>query len=141
MAAPQRDRLNTALLGRYAIERELGSGGMATVFLADDLKHRRRVAIKVLRPDVAAAIGPERFLREVAISAQLNHPHIVALYDSGEAGGFLYYVMPYVAGESLRHRLRRVHMRPRAGTCSPTPSSRRARGRAASCTRRRSGAA
>ena len=100
-------RLRAALAGRYTIDRELGRGGMATVYLADDVKHRRQVAIKVLRPELAALLGPDRFLREVEIAAQLNHPHILALYDSGEAGGFLFYVMPYVTGESLRHKLER----------------------------------
>src|SRR5207244_10499588 len=101
------ERLNAALAGRYAIERELGSGGMATVYLADDMKHHRKVAVKVLRPELASAIGPDRFLREIEIVAKLNHPHILALYDSGEADGFLFYVMPYVKGESLRHKLER----------------------------------
>ena len=112
MAALQRERLNAALAGRYAVERELGSGGMATVFLADDLKHHRPVAIKVLRPELAAVLGPDRFLREVAIAAQLNHPHIVALYDSGEADGLLFYVMPYIKGESLRAKLTREKQLP-----------------------------
>src|SRR3989475_2804405 len=80
---------------------------MATVYLAQDLKHGRRVAIKVLRPDLAAALGPERFLREIETAARLNHPHILPLHDSGEADGFLYYVMPYVEGESVRDRLNR----------------------------------
>jgi len=101
------DHLSTALSDRYRIERELGAGGMATVYLARDLKHEREVAIKVLKPDLAAAIGPERFLREIKITAQLNHPHILPLLDSGESDGFLYYVMPYVQGESLRDRLNR----------------------------------
>jgi serine/threonine protein kinase/Tfp pilus assembly protein PilF len=105
-------RLRAALAGRYAIERELGRGGMAIVYLADDLKHRRRVALKVLRPEVAAVVGPERFLREVEIAAGLNHPHILALYDSGGADGFLFYVMPYVEGESLRHKLEREKQLP-----------------------------
>jgi serine/threonine-protein kinase len=100
-------RLRAALANRYTIERELGAGGMATVYLADDVKHHRKVAVKVLRPELAAALGPGRFLREVEIAARLNHPHILALYDSGEADGFLYYVMPYVAGESLRQKLKR----------------------------------
>jgi serine/threonine-protein kinase len=99
------DRLNAALSDRYAILRELGQGGMATVYLAQDLKHRRQVAVKVLRPELAATIGAERFLREVDIAANLQHPHILALYDSGEADGFLYYVMPYVEGHTLRQRL------------------------------------
>jgi TolB-like protein len=101
------DRLRTALSNRDAIERELGSGGMATVYLAQDLKHRRQVAIKVLRPELTATLGPERFVREIEIAANLNHPHILALFDSGEADGFLYYVMPFVEGESLRDRLKR----------------------------------
>lgn len=85
----------------------LGAGGMATVFLAQDLKHRRWVAIKVLRPELAATLGAERFVREIEIAANLTHPHILPLHDSGEAGGFLYYVMPYVEGESLRDRINR----------------------------------
>ncbi len=105
-------RLTTALADRYAIERELGAGGMATVYLAEDLKHHRQVAVKVLRPDLAATLGPERFLREVEIAARLQHPHILPLHDSGEADGFLYYVMPYVEGESLRDRLNREHELP-----------------------------
>jgi len=100
-------RLTQAFADRYRIERELGQGGMATVYLAHDLKHDRRVAIKVLRPELAATIGPERFLREIHIAAQLQHPHILPLLDSGEAAGFLYYVMPFVEGESLRDRLAR----------------------------------
>ncbi|HET7038787.1 MAG TPA: serine/threonine-protein kinase [Gemmatimonadales bacterium] len=94
-----------ALAERYALERELGSGGMATVFLAQDRRYERAVAVKVLRPDVAAAIGAERFLREIRITARLNHPHILPLLDSGDAAGLLYYVMPYVGGGSLRTRL------------------------------------
>jgi serine/threonine-protein kinase len=101
------DRLEAALADRYQIEGELGSGGMATVYLAEDLKHHRSVAIKVLRPELAASLGAERFLREIEIAAKLTHPHILALYDSGEVDGFLYYVMPYVEGESLRDRLTR----------------------------------
>jgi serine/threonine-protein kinase len=101
------DRLQHALADRYRIEQELGRGGMATVFLADDLKHHRRVAIKVLHAETAAAIGPERFLREIAFAARLTHPNILPLHDSGEADGILYYVMPYVPGESLRDRLAR----------------------------------
>ena len=87
------DRLKAALADRYSIQRELGSGGMAIVYLAEDLKHRRKVAVKVLRPELAATLGPERFLREIGIAANLNHPHILPLFDSGEADGFLYYVM------------------------------------------------
>ena len=92
--------LAEAFRGRYAIERELGRGGMATVYLARDLKHDRLVAVKVLRPELAAVLGGERFLREIRLTAQLQHPHILSLLDSGEAAGFLYYVMPYVEGES-----------------------------------------
>jgi TolB-like protein/tRNA A-37 threonylcarbamoyl transferase component Bud32 len=101
------DRLQTALAGRYRLDREVGQGGMATVYLAQDLKHNRRVALKVLRPELAAALGPERFVREVETVAQLQHPHILPLFDSGEADGYLYYVMPFVDGESLRQRLKR----------------------------------
>jgi Tfp pilus assembly protein PilF/tRNA A-37 threonylcarbamoyl transferase component Bud32/TolB-like protein len=100
-------RVAAALADRYRIERELGQGGMATVYLAEDLKHRRRVAVKVLRPELAESIGGARFLREIEIAAQLTHPHILPLHDSGEAGGFLYYVMPYVDGEPLRAKLAR----------------------------------
>ncbi len=98
-------RLRTALGNRYRIEREIGEGGMAVVYLAHDLRHDRPVALKVLRPGLAAYLGAERFLREIHFEAQLNHPHILALHDSGEADGLLYYVMPYVEGESLRQRL------------------------------------
>jgi eukaryotic-like serine/threonine-protein kinase len=103
----QFQRLNAALAGRYAIERELGRGGTATVYLAEDLKHRRHVALKVLHPEVASGIGTSRFLREISIAARLNHPHILALYDSGEVDGFVLYAMPYVKGESLRQRIQR----------------------------------
>jgi len=103
----QVERLKAALADRYTIDRELGAGGMATVYLATDLKHDRKVAVKVLRPELAAVLGTERFLREIKIAAQLHHPHILQLYDSGDADGFLYYVMPYVNGESLRDRLTR----------------------------------
>jgi len=101
------DRLKSALADRYVIGRELGAGGMATVYLAHDVKHDRKVAIKVMRPELSAILGGERFLREVSIAAKLNHPHILALYDSGQAEGFLYYVMPHVEGESLRDKLNR----------------------------------
>src|SRR5215510_10935046 len=101
------DRLAIALADRYRIERELGQGGMATVYLAEDLKHRRKVALKVLRPELAATLGPERFFREIEVAARLQHPHILPLHDSGEAEGFLYYVMPFVDGENLRGRLNR----------------------------------
>ena len=100
-------RLQSALAGRYTIERELGRGGMGLVFLAHDLKHDRLVALKVLRPEIAAALGPERFLREIQLSARLRHPNILPLYDSGEADSSLFYTMPYVDGESLRQRLER----------------------------------
>src|SRR4030095_12705100 len=100
-------RLQSALEGRYTVERALGRGGMATVYLAQDLKHGRPVAIKVLRPELAAVLGAERFLREIRLTANLQHPHILPLYDSGEAEGLLYYVMPFVAGETLRARLQR----------------------------------
>ena len=104
---PDTARLAAALSDRYQIERELGAGGMATVYAARDLKHQREVALKVLRPELAAVLGTERFLHEIRISAGLDHPHILTLIDSGEAGGLLYYVLPLVRGESLRHRLQR----------------------------------
>jgi tetratricopeptide (TPR) repeat protein len=100
-------RLQAALADRYAIQRELGRGGMATVYLAQDLKHDRPVALKVLRPDLAAVLGGKRFLNEIRITAKLDHPHILTLIDSGESDGFLWYVLPYVRGESLRDRLTR----------------------------------
>src|SRR3989304_2689377 len=100
-------RVRNALAEQYQVERILGEGGMATVYLAQDLKHRRKVAIKVMRPEMAATLGAERFLREVDIAAQLSHPHILPVYDSGNASGILYYVMPYVEGESLQERLPR----------------------------------
>jgi eukaryotic-like serine/threonine-protein kinase len=106
------DALKAALADRYTLERELGRGGMATVYLAGDVKHRRKVAIKVLHPEIGAAIGPERFLREIEIAASLQHPHILPLYDSGDAAGNLYYVMPFVEGESLRDRLKRERQLP-----------------------------
>ena len=101
------EQLTAALGDRYRVERELGHGGMAVVFLAEDLKHRRRVAIKLLKPELSAVLGSERFLREIEIAATLQHPHILPLYDSGQAGGLLYYVMPFAEGESLRQRLAR----------------------------------
>lgn len=106
------DRLKAALADRYAIERELGRGGMATVYLARDLRHGRAVAVKVLHPEIAGALGPERFLHEIRVAASLQHPHIVPLLDSGEADGFLYYVMPFIEGDSLRTRLNREHELP-----------------------------
>jgi tetratricopeptide (TPR) repeat protein len=106
------DHLTAALADRYALQRELGRGGMATVYLATDLKHERPVALKVLKPELAAVLGADRFLREVKTTAQLTHPHILPLHDSGNADGFLYYVMPYVEGESLRDRLTREKQLP-----------------------------
>ncbi|HEX6313247.1 MAG TPA: protein kinase [Gemmatimonadaceae bacterium] len=106
------DRLKSALADRYRIERELGAGGMATVYLAHDLKHDRAVAIKVVHQELAAALGGERFLAEIKTTARLQHPHILPLLDSGEAGGTLYYVMPFVDGESLRDRLNREKQLP-----------------------------
>jgi serine/threonine-protein kinase len=115
----QLTRLNAALAGRYALERELGRGGMATVYLADDLKHHRKVALKVLRPELGSMLGAERFAREIRIAAGLSHPHILPLHDSGEVrpepsdgAPLLFYVMPYVRGESLRHRLARERQLP-----------------------------
>ena len=105
-------RLNTALQGRYAIERDLAHGGMATVYLAKDLRHERKVALKVLKPELAAIVGAERFLAEIKTTANLHHPHIVPLFDSGQADGFLFYVMPLVEGESLRERLVREKQLP-----------------------------
>ena len=99
------DRLKTALGDRYAIQEALGAGGMATVYLAEDLKHHRKVAVKVLRPELAAAVGSERFLREIKIAANLTHPHILPLHDSGEAEGFVYYVMPFIRGQTVRERI------------------------------------
>jgi hypothetical protein len=101
------ETLKGSLAGRYDLQHEIGSGGMAVVYLARDGKHDREVAVKVLKPELAAAVGPERFLREIKITARLNHPHILPLLDSGEAGEFLYYVMPYVSGGSLRRILKR----------------------------------
>ena len=103
------ERLSTALAGRYRIERELGAGGMATVYLAEDLKHKRHVALKVLRPELAAVLGADRFVQEITTTASLQHPHILPLFDSGTADGFLYYVMPFIAGETLRDKLTREH--------------------------------
>jgi eukaryotic-like serine/threonine-protein kinase len=105
-------RLNAALAGRYQVERELGRGGMATVYLAHDIQHQRPVALKVLRPELSAMLGPDRFLQEIRTAARLQHPHILPLFDSGNAGGLLWYSMPYVEGESLRDRLRREKQLP-----------------------------
>jgi serine/threonine protein kinase len=101
------EQLTAALADRYRLERELGEGGMATVYLAHDLKHNRRVARKVLKPELAALLGAQRFLQEIQVTANLQHPHILPLYDSGSAEGALFYVMPLVQGESLRDRLDR----------------------------------
>jgi len=101
------ERLQKALASRYAVEREIGAGGMATVYVARDLEHDRDVAIKVLHPDLGAALGGERFLSEIKTTAKLQHPHILPLLDSGDADGLLYYVMPFVTGETLRTRLER----------------------------------
>src|SRR5919112_3223058 len=98
-------RFSLALADRYRIERELGAGGMATVYLAHDVKHDRKVALKVLREELSASLGKERFLREIKVAAALQHPHILPLYDSGAADNLLYYVMPYVDGPSLRDKL------------------------------------
>ncbi|MEX2178143.1 MAG: protein kinase [Gemmatimonadaceae bacterium] len=106
------DRLASALEGRYSIVRELGAGGMATVYLAEDVRHRRKVAIKVLHPELTAVLGPERFLNEIELTANLQHPHILPLFDSGSADNLLFYVMPYVEGETLRRRLLREHQLP-----------------------------
>src|SRR5690348_7686817 len=106
------EQLSTALAGRYRIGRELGVGGMATVYLAHDIKHERDVAIKVLHPDLGAALGGDRFLSEIRTTARLQHPHILPLLDSGDADGLLYYVMPLVTGETLRARLTRERQLP-----------------------------
>jgi len=106
------DPLRSALADRYAVERQVGEGGMATVYRAKDLKHERTVAIKVLRPELSVSLGGDRFLREIRVAANLQHPNILGLYDSGEAGGLLYYVMPFVEGESLRDRLNKEQQLP-----------------------------
>src|SRR5882672_8612620 len=105
-------QLNTALTGRYEVEREIGAGGMATVYLARDVKHDRRVALKVLNPELGAVLGVERFLSEIRVTANLQHPNLLPLFDSGEAEGLLFYVMPFVEGESLRARLDREKQLP-----------------------------
>jgi serine/threonine-protein kinase len=108
----RQDRLAEALSDRYTLEREVGVGGMATVYLATDIKHERQVALKVLRSELSSAMGTDRFPREIRLVASFNHPHILSLYDSGESGGFLYYVMPFVEGETLAQRLAREHQLP-----------------------------
>ncbi|HEU4953891.1 MAG TPA: serine/threonine-protein kinase, partial [Gemmatimonadales bacterium] len=105
-------RLQSALSDRYRLDREVGAGGMATVYLAEDVRHDRRVALKVLRPELAAVIGAERFLAEIKLTANLQHPHILPLFDSGEADGYLFYVMPFVQGETLRDRMTREKQLP-----------------------------
>ena len=105
-------QVHAALSGRYEVEREIGAGGMAIVYLARDLRHDRKVALKVLRPELSAILGGERFLAEIRTTANLQHPHILPLHDSGEADGLVYYVMPFVEGESLRDRLRREKQLP-----------------------------
>ena len=107
MSEGHTERLEAALDGKYLIESKLGEGGMATVYLAEDIKHKRKVALKILKPELAAVIGAERFLTEITTTAGLQHPHILALHDSGEASGYLYYVMPYIEGETLRDKLDR----------------------------------
>src|SRR5688572_9841077 len=106
------ERITSALSERYRLEREVGQGGMATVYLAHDLRHDRRVALKVLRPELAAILGGDRFLKEIKTTANLQHPHILSLFDSGEVDGVVYYVMPYIEGESLRARLVREKQLP-----------------------------
>src|SRR6266496_3195454 len=101
------EAIGSALLDRYTIERELGRGGMAVVHLAEEKKHARKVAIKILKPEFTASVGAERFLREIGIAARLSHPHIVPLIDSGESDGHPYYVSPFIPGGSLRDRLNR----------------------------------
>src|SRR4026209_2211262 len=101
------ERLSAALAGRYRIERHLGEGGMAAVYLAEDVKHDRKVAVKVLKPELAAVLGAERFVVEIKTTASLQHPHILPLFDSGTADGFLVYVMPLLEGETLRDKLNR----------------------------------
>ena len=118
-------RLQSALADRYRLDREVGAGGMATVYLAQDIRHDRRVAVKVLRPELAAVIGAERFLAEIKLTANLQHPHILPLFDSGEADGYLFYVMPYVEGETLRDRLTREKQLPVADALRITERGRR----------------
>src|SRR6266567_6327063 len=106
------DKLKAALADRYHIDREIGRGGMATVFLARDLRHNRNVALKVLNPELGAVLGAERFLAEIQVTANLQHPNLLPLFDSGEVDGLLFYVMPFVEGESLRARLEREKQLP-----------------------------
>ena len=106
------ERISLGLRCRYRVDREIGAGAAATVYLAEDLRHKRNVAIKVLRPELGTTVAGERFLREIEIVAQLLHPHILGIIDSGSADGLLFYVMPYVEGETLRQRLEREHDQP-----------------------------
>src|SRR5207245_5833000 len=128
------DRLRAALADSYTLERELGAGGMATVYLARDVRHNRNVAIKVMHPELALRIGAQRFLKEIETTANLQHPNILPLFDSGQVGGTVFYVMPYVQGESLRHRLNRETQLPverrsgspaksRRGSTTPTATA------------------
>src|SRR5512146_2305445 len=110
----QSPALAAALRDRYVVERELGRGGMATVYLAQDLRHDRPVALKVLLPELASSLGPERFQREIRLAARLQHPHILSVHDSGQTAGRLWFTMPFVEGESLRDRLRRERKLPLA---------------------------
>src|SRR5436190_12120696 len=112
MADFENSPLHRALVERYEIIRELGAGGMATVYLAEDLRHRRKVAVKVLHPELSAVIGSDRFLKEIELTANLQHPHILPLFDSGDVNGQLYYVMPFIEGETLRGRLEREQQLP-----------------------------
>ncbi|HEU4993822.1 MAG TPA: protein kinase [Gemmatimonadaceae bacterium] len=112
------------MAGRYVVERELGRGGMATVFLARDLRHARAVALKVMMRDLVASAGAERFLQEIQFAARLTHPHVLGVHDSGEADGLLYYVMPYLDGETLRARLERDGALPRTVSVRVQPADR-----------------
>ncbi|MEO7367274.1 MAG: serine/threonine-protein kinase, partial [Gemmatimonadaceae bacterium] len=112
MSTDVREQLTNALISRYAVEHLIGSGGMATVYLARDLKHDRLVALKVLNPELGAVLGSDRFLSEIKVTANLQHPNLLPLFDSGDADGLLFYVMPYVEGESLRARLEREKQLP-----------------------------
>ena len=114
-------RLQSALADRYRLDREIGAGGMATVYLAQDVRHDRRVALKVLRPELAAVIGAERFLAEIKLTANLQHPHILPLFDSGEADGYLFYVMPFVEGETAARPAHPGEAAPGAPTRSASP--------------------
>src|SRR5262245_65203785 len=114
--SPGQAPLAPSLADRYRVERELGAGGMATVYLAQDLRHDRQVAVKVMKPDIVATVGADRFVKEIRTTAHLKHPHILPLFDSGETGATLFYVMPYIDGESLGARIRREGRLPVADT-------------------------